>query len=72
MMSDNTQVDSLRNVDTLENKDYKTLEDHFHRLFKEKCEYGTIYSREIGNIYTGSLYLGLASYLSHSNTYRVA
>lgn len=56
----------LRSLETLEGKGYKILEDHCSDLFKDKCEPSTVFTRQVGNIYTGSLYLGLASYLSNS------
>lgn len=54
-------------MDNLEGKGYKLLEEIFSDYLKSKMEPGTSFSRYTGNIYTGSLYLSLASYLS-SNT----
>lgn len=55
----------VRTLPDLEGKGYKLLEDLCPTLFSEKCESSTVYSRLVGNIYTGSLYLNLASYLAN-------
>jgi 3-hydroxy-3-methylglutaryl CoA synthase len=56
----------LRGLLELEGKGYKLLEEIFSQSFDDKAKNGTIYSKQTGNIYTGSLYLSLASYLSNS------
>ena len=50
----------------LEGRGYKLLEEICGTYFKDKCQAGSIFSRQVGNIYTGSLYLNLASFLANS------
>lgn len=44
---------------------FKTLEPLISDLWKEKAQNATLLSKQVGNIYTGSLYLNLASYLAN-------
>ena len=39
------------------------------KFWKEKAEKATIVSKEVGNIYTGSLYMNLISYLANIDTF---
>lgn len=44
----------------------KNLPEDFKEKLKENFESTILYSKEVGNIYTGSLYLGLLSLLENS------
>lgn len=67
LATDPTVLSELRGLPSLEGKGYKLLEDMVAQEFERKCEAGTRFSRLTGNIYTGSLYFNLASYLSNSS-----
>lgn len=55
-------------LDNLEGKGYKLLEEIFSDAVKHKMEPASEFSRMTGNIYTGSLYLSLASYLADQSS----
>ena len=48
--------------------EYKVLESSIKQLWERFCQKGETLSKQVGNIYTGSLYLNLASYLLNTET----
>lgn len=54
-------------IKRLSKKIPETLKRKLPENFKEKSEPSLIYSKKAGNLYTGSLYLSLASLLNHTN-----